>query len=90
MEHHLKQDVAELFTDAVGVARVDGLERLVDLLEEVAGQRPVGLFPVPWAAVGSAEPVHHGHQVEEPGPDDALLQRFLRHAADSRRAIGAS
>src|SRR4029079_11630263 len=67
VEHHLQQDVAELVPQTGGVALVDGLERLVGLLEEVPAQRPVGLLAVPRAPVGTPEAVHHGHEVEQLG-----------------------
>ncbi len=69
VEVDLEQQVAELLAQ-VGVLRwvlepLDGLDRLVGLLEEVPRQRTVGLLPVPGAL--AAEPVHDGDQVEQAG-----------------------
>ena len=60
VEVHLEQQVTELLLEVGDVDRghvglgggdhLDGVERLVGLLEEVARQRPVGLAPVPGTA----------------------------------------
>ena len=63
MEHHLQQQVAELFFEMLAVAGLDRLDRLVRLLEEVAHQRLVGLLAVPGAF--APKPVHHLDEIEQ-------------------------
>ena len=58
MESDLDQQVAQLFGQHAGVPKVDGLQYLVGLLQQVALQRLVGLLPVPRAASGRPEPRH--------------------------------
>ena len=50
LERHLQQQVAELFANVVMVARLDGLDDFVSLLEEVGHQALLGLLSVPGAA----------------------------------------
>src|SRR5579863_9152866 len=59
MEQDLQQQVAELLAQQSEVTGLDRLKRLVGFLEQVTGQRLVGLFGVPRAAARRAEPVHH-------------------------------
>ena len=63
VEEDLEQDVAQLLLQVVGIALVDGLGHLVGLLDEVAPDALVGLFPVPGAAPGMAQPGHQQAQV---------------------------
>jgi hypothetical protein len=65
VEGHLHEHVAEFLPERVQVAAVDGVEDLVGLLEQIGRQRGVGLLAVPRAL--AAQPVHHRHQVEQPG-----------------------
>src|SRR5712691_6040181 len=60
----LEQEVAQLFLDLGVVARVDRLEELVGLLEQVGSQRLVRLHPVPRTAPWRAQP---GHDLEDRG-----------------------
>ena len=68
VEHHLEQEIAQLLAEQLRSAGVDGLEGLVRLLEQMAGQRPMGLLPVPGAAAWPAQPVHDLEQVQQPVP----------------------
>ncbi len=70
VEHHLKQQVAELLAEVVAVPGLDRLEGLVGLLEQVRRQRAVRLLAVPRAA--GAQPVHHPDQVDQPRPGDVV------------------
>ena len=54
-------------TQARHVAVLQCLVGLVGLLEQVRHQALVGLRGVPRAAAGRAQPVHHGHDVEQAG-----------------------
>ena len=63
VEHHLQQHVAELFAEGPLFAGLEGVERLVGLLQQVRGQRLVGLPGVP--GTFHPQPVHGGHQVEQ-------------------------
>ena len=78
MEDDLEQDVAELLGQVPAVAGRDGVHGLVRLLDEVRRQALVRLLGVPGAPAGRAQPVHRGHDVQQPpaldvpGPDDHL------------------
>ena len=81
VEDHLVEQVPEL-VDERGVRRVvgvgaagrrggegfDRLDDLVGLLEQVAGERVVGLLRVPWAAARAAQ---RPGELEEPGQLEA-------------------
>ena len=54
VEHHLEQDVTQLFFQvfvpgAVRAEFFDGFQRLVGLFEQVTGEALMRLLPVPWA-----------------------------------------
>ena len=66
VEHHLQQHVAEFLAEGLLIPGLERLERLVGLLEQVRGERRMGLPGVPGTL--HAQPVHGRHQVEEPGP----------------------
>ena len=63
VEHHLQQHVAEFLAEGLLIARLEGVERLVGLLQQVRGQGLVGLPGVPGAF--HPQPVHGRHQVEQ-------------------------
>ncbi len=63
VKDHLQQQVAELLAQMLTVARVQGLEHLIGLLEQVCRQARMRLPGIPRAAAGRAQPVHHGHQI---------------------------
>src|SRR5438093_8845154 len=66
VEHHLEEHVPELVAKPVRVAGIDRVQHLVGLLQQVSGQRAVGLFVVPGASARAAEPGHDPDQVEQP------------------------
>ena len=55
VEHHLHQHVAQLLPEQCGILRVDGLRRLVCLLQQSAADALVRLHPIPRAALGRAQ-----------------------------------
>ena len=63
VEVDLQQQVAELLAQVLEVTGVDGLERLVGLLEEVAGERAVRLLALPGAL--GAQPAHHRQELQQ-------------------------
>ena len=64
VERHLQKHVPQLFFQEMSVAEVDGLQRLVGLLDEVRADGLVGLFLIPGAAVhGVPQKRHDAHQV---------------------------
>ena len=60
MEDDLEQQVAQLLAQVCRSARLDGLDHLAGLLDQVRQQREVGLIGVPRAVL--AQPVHHRDQ----------------------------
>ena len=82
VEEHLQQQISQFLPQPVrrvrspGSQRLDDLDDLVGLLDQVRNEGLVGLLPVPRAL--AAKGVHHGHRVEQPGahrverPDDNL------------------
>jgi len=83
VEGDLEQDIAEFLAERVGVAALQGVHRLVALLQQVRGQRGVRLLRVPGAL--GAQPVHDGHQLKQPRAGQArarlagLAVACLRH-----------
>jgi hypothetical protein len=65
VEDDLQQDVAELLAQAIAVVRVDRVEHLVGLLEEVAREARVVLLEVPGTPARAAEPRHHPHEIQQ-------------------------
>ena len=66
----LIEDVPQFLADARYVVAVDGIEHFIDLFDEVAAQGPMGLGPVPGAAVFAAQARRHvddGRYVEGHG-----------------------
>jgi hypothetical protein len=62
MEHDLEQQIAQFFLKvsrfAGLVGLLNGVKRLVRLLEQVRGERSVGLLVVPGAAARGPQPGH--------------------------------
>ena len=62
------------------------------LLEQVAGQRDVGLLGVPRATARAAEPRHHADEIEQAlaalGARDGALRDVVEQVAGVRRAVG--
>lgn len=65
VEDHLEEDVAQLLAEALPVAGIDRVQHLVGLLQQVPGERAVGLLPVPGTPAGLTEPRHHPDQVQQ-------------------------
>jgi hypothetical protein len=59
LEDHLKQQIAELAQDHVGIAGGDGLAHLVGLFQRVGHDRRRRLRPVPGAAAGGIAQALH-------------------------------
>src|SRR3990172_5772673 len=55
-------ELRELLAVLPGIARVDRLEHLVGLLEDVRAQRGERLLPIPRAAVRAAQAAHDGDE----------------------------
>jgi len=55
VEDDLEQHVPKLFPQVLRVVLVDGLDRLVSLLQEIAADALMGLLGVPGAAAGRAQ-----------------------------------
>ena len=63
MKDHLKQHVSQLLLQMLRVALVDGLGGLIGLLQHIAPDALVGLFPVPEAAIRGAQQGHNLPQI---------------------------
>ena len=63
MEHDLKQHIAKLLLEVLGVLVVDRLADLIGLLDEVLADGMMILCPVPHAAVRRAQDLHNAQQV---------------------------
>ena len=58
MKNNLQQQITEFLGHLVVVARLDGVNQFIDLLDGVAPQRHVALLAVPRTTRGRAEPSH--------------------------------
>jgi hypothetical protein len=67
MEDHLKQEITELVLEMRHVALLDGIGDFVGLLDGVGGDARKCLYAVPRAAVHTAQALHDGEKVEQPG-----------------------
>jgi len=76
VEDDLEQQVSKLFGHLVVVARLDGVEQLVDLFDRVPTQRPMVLFAVPRTSVRRAQ---GGHDLQELADGREFLGRRLGH-----------
>ena len=79
---HVEQYVAQLLGHRVGLLAVDGLQELVDLLQELGLEGAAGLLPVPGAALRSPQVRQQGQQALE---RVGVFFR-LRHVPDYIRA----
>ncbi len=61
-EDGLEHQVAELFGQAGPIALVDGVQHFVGLFEQIGLDGVEGLFAIPRAAAGSAQPGHDADQ----------------------------
>jgi hypothetical protein len=83
VEDHLQEHVAQLVAQPLRIPRVDGLQRLVRLFQQVPPERLVRLLPVPRAPVRAPEPLHHADQFEQP-----LATRSGAHAIVGHLGVG--
>ena len=72
----------------VGVAVLQRLVDLVGLFEQVGHQRRMGLLGVPGAAAGGPQPVHDGHDLEQPRTGLVHRQGLDQARVDRRRVVG--
>ena len=82
VEDDLEQQVAELLGEVRRRAVLDGVDRLVGLLEQVRAQGEVRLLPIPWAAVGRAQAGADGGHAVRAGE---VLQGIERRDQPVRR-----
>ena len=61
-EYYLKQEVSAFFAHIIRVFVFDGLYQLIGLFYDIAAQRKICLFAVPWTAVRSAQPFHNAYE----------------------------
>jgi hypothetical protein len=81
VEDDLQQDVAKLVGEPVHVAGLDGGDRLVRLLHEVAAQGQMRLLQVPGAALRAAQDRHDANEfVEAPGGLDVERRHVERRS----------
>ena len=83
MEHHLKQQIAQLVAERVEVLARDGVRHLVGLLDGVGGDRLERLRAIPRAV-----PAKPGHQLDE-AFHPFLRRRAARVAVVARAAYSA-
>ena len=67
MENHLQQQIAQFLGHLVVVARLDGVNQFIDLLNRVAAQRLMVLLAVPRTARRRAQPGHDFEQIVDGG-----------------------
>ena len=58
VEQYLQQQVAEFAGQFIPITIVDRFQNFVGLFERVGLDGVEGLFPVPWASAGCAQPRH--------------------------------
>ena len=63
MEHHLEQDVAQFLLQVLRIFLIDGLHRLIGLLQHIPADALVGLLLVPGAPFWRTEQFHDMQQV---------------------------
>ena len=76
VEHHLKQNVPQFLAHTGGVVPVNGVQRLVGLLQKIPADGLVGLLAVPRTALGGAQQVHDGEKIL---PSIALFPLKIYH-----------
>ena len=82
MKGNLKQEVAELVPKGILVVGVDGLQRLVRLLEEMSRERAVGLLVIPRTALRSTQACHHANEIEQPPSLQASGDGSIRNGGE--------
>ena len=71
IKQHLQQQIAQFLGQVRKVAPLNGVEDLVGLFQRVFADGIEGLFAVPGAAVGRAQPRHDGHRLLKQAPPPA-------------------
>ena len=79
VEEHLLEHVAELLAKVSGVVLVDGIDRLVGLLDHIHRDGSVSLFTIPGAAVGLAQ--------APDGTNKPVELRVCRRGVGTRRIL---
>ena len=69
VQHHLHQDIAQLFAQVGDIVRLDAIDRFVGFLDHVLGNAGMRLLSIPWAPVGLAQ---------APDGFDQALKRLAR------------
>ena len=87
LKDHLQQEVAQLFAQGPAVVRVDGVDDLARLFEDVLAQRLERLLPVPGAPAGAEEAPHHPDQADERRPVLPLDRGHARAAVSSKWGV---
>ncbi len=85
VEDHLQQNVAELLGEVGGRPVLDGIDRLVGLLQQVGAQGAMRLLPIPRAAVRRAQTRADGRHAVRARQVVDRVERF-----DEPRALAAS
>jgi len=67
IKQNLQKQIAQLLGQVGKVAPLDGVEDLVGLLKRVFADGIEGLFAVPGASAGGAQPRHDGRRLLEQG-----------------------
>ena len=62
VKHDVVQNIAKLFKNLVTIAGFDGMNKFVDLFNEVLDQLLMSLLGVPWAAARAAKFCGHCNQ----------------------------
>src|SRR5206468_10594837 len=88
LEDDLEEEIPQLVAQVAGVARVDRLEDLVDLLEQIGAEARGCLLAVPRAAARGAEPRHQLHEARERFADTRIDHRAT--VSERLRAVNAA
>jgi hypothetical protein len=66
VEHHLKQNIPQFLAHTGDVIPVNGVQRLVGLLQKIPADGLMGLLAVPRTALGGTQQVHDGEKILPP------------------------
>src|SRR5262249_58274930 len=80
VKEDLQQQITQLGAQLAVVARVDRLDHLVRLLDQIRFDRVVRLLAIPWTSARRAQPMHDRHQLLE-----RLANRHAPRLPQSRR-----
>ena len=65
VEHHLKQQIAQLLGHLHIIASLDGVHQFIHLLHRMGAKGTVVLLAIPGASVGSAQRGHHLQELSD-------------------------